>query len=414
MDSVIDLSKLFTLVKSLNDSLESVGTKLVIATAAVVLGLLIEYEEDVREVLWAVVKDIRDIRNRHWFRNIRAVDRKVRRAVLGGIFVTGGVGAELLYEHKASTIEGSLQSANGQIVAFLNGKASAAELATQELKAEAEKAHKQAEDAAKARAAVEKQTAQLKLDAQKLEADNLKTKGELINLAVCNSPRIIPPWHLGERGEYTDPLKAITGRPVIVEFIPDAEARRAARYIADTLDRAKWDVKLFRPVDGLRDGVDVQPSEGRIMDLDGGSKTIEIAGAIVDFLHSYNWQATLGVVRSDNGGISRDGKIVPVGTIRIQVGLYPAVEYVGTPGSKEFEDWMAQFNKHRDDSKKETDERMRKQRERMLNELSPAERKRAEDFEKQMDADRNRMMSRYNNPCQPITPILSIPFPAAR
>jgi hypothetical protein len=55
----IDLSKLETLVKSLNDSLDTVGARLAFATAAVVIGLLIEYEEDARKVFWSLLDGVR-------------------------------------------------------------------------------------------------------------------------------------------------------------------------------------------------------------------------------------------------------------------------------------------------------------------------------------------------------------------
>jgi hypothetical protein len=141
MASPIDLSKLETLVKSLNDSLDTVGTRLALATAAVVIGLLIEYEEHAREVFWALIDGIRN-QNLNSFRTLES---HVKRAVLGGIFITVGVGAELCYEHRTSVIDGALQSANGQIVAFLNGKARDTELATQGLKTEADTARTQAE-----------------------------------------------------------------------------------------------------------------------------------------------------------------------------------------------------------------------------------------------------------------------------
>lgn len=141
MAEPIDLSTLETLVKSLNESLDTVAFRLDIATAAVVIGLLIEYAEDARKVFWALVNGVTN-RNLNSF---RALEGHVKSAVLGGVLITVGVGAELWYGYRASAIDSALQTANGQIVAFLNGKARAAELATQGLKTEAEKARAQAE-----------------------------------------------------------------------------------------------------------------------------------------------------------------------------------------------------------------------------------------------------------------------------
>ena len=164
MDSVIDFSKLEGLVKSLNDSLGPVGVKLSVATAAVVIGLLIEYADDIREGVTALRKDIQ---GRSPFLNVRSLDSKVKRTLLGGLLVTGGVAFELVYEYNASVIEGQLQSANGQIVAFLNAKAHDAEVTTGQLDAANKQLAINLERQKQTTAGVEKEAAAL----QKLAED---------------------------------------------------------------------------------------------------------------------------------------------------------------------------------------------------------------------------------------------------
>jgi hypothetical protein len=252
MDSVIDLSKLSIVVKSLNASLEAVGTGLAIATAVVVLGLLIEYAEDVREVFAAATKDIRE---KTWFRNLKALDGKVKRAVLGGIFITGGVGAELLYEHKASTLEGELQSANGQIVAFLNGKASDAEHATQGLKTEADKARAQAEgfkaQIADADARAKTAEAQVASTMAASEAASTKAEGFRLDIAKANESaaqarlelaRITTPRTLSpvQRNRIIAALKPFAGTEFLMEVNPIPEAINLTDVISTTLVASGW------------------------------------------------------------------------------------------------------------------------------------------------------------------------------
>ncbi|HWE52386.1 MAG TPA: hypothetical protein VG273_21500 [Bryobacteraceae bacterium] len=121
MPSLIDLSTLEARVKSLNDALGTIGVALAVATAVVVIGLIVEYEQDFREFFWALVDSIlvRDWR----FTGIRGLKREVKRAVIGGLLVTVGVAAELRYEYRTSVLEGELESTNDQIVRRLGDDA---------------------------------------------------------------------------------------------------------------------------------------------------------------------------------------------------------------------------------------------------------------------------------------------------
>jgi hypothetical protein len=110
-------------VKSLESSLSLVGVKLAIATGAVVFGLVIEYWDDAKKAFFAIVNCIKFRRLSDW----NALERHVRTAVIGGLFITIGVGAELLYEHRANVLEGQLETENGLLIANLNDKASASE-----------------------------------------------------------------------------------------------------------------------------------------------------------------------------------------------------------------------------------------------------------------------------------------------
>ena len=88
---------------------------------------------------------------------------------------------------------------------------------------------------------------QLKVESETLKAKNLETESKLINLAVCNAPRVIPFWSTGGKTS-VDSLRPYAGRVAIIEFLPDAEARRAATNIERSLKEAKWDIKAVRVV----------------------------------------------------------------------------------------------------------------------------------------------------------------------
>jgi hypothetical protein len=86
----------------------------------------------------------------------------------------------------------------------------------------------------------------------------------------------------------------------------------------------------------------------------------EVAEKLLDFLHSYNWQAVRGWPNDPRGKIIRDETILPAGAIRIQVGLYPPAVYVSPPGQKELtsarEEMRLEQEKARAESKRKHEE----------------------------------------------------------
>ena len=115
-------------IKSLESALDMVGLRLAIATAAVVVGLLIEYFLDVKELAVAVFRSIRFRR----MVELRSIETKVWLTLLGGVFVTAGVAFELKYEFKTSALESALQVENEKAASLLNDKASEADERSQE------------------------------------------------------------------------------------------------------------------------------------------------------------------------------------------------------------------------------------------------------------------------------------------
>ena len=118
---------------------------------------------------------------------------------------------------------------------------------------------------------------------------------QLINVEVCNAPRVLPSWSANGKTS-VDPLKSLAGTIVFIEFVPDNEARRAALNIAGALTAAKVDVRPLKVVNETKDGVEVQPYVGTMSgNIQDHWRAGEAADELVDFLHSYNWQAQRGM-----------------------------------------------------------------------------------------------------------------------
>lgn len=229
----------------------------------------------------------------------------------------------------------------------------------------------------------------------------VKLEAQLINVEVCNSPRVILSWSTNGKTS-VDQLKPLAGRTVFIEFLADNEARRAALNIAGTLTSAKWDVRPLKVVDGIEDGVVVQPyvaaasGEG----IENEWRAGEVADALIDFLHSYNWQVRRGWPTDATGHLIRDDSILPPGSVRIQVGLYPAVMYVPPPGAAGISQALAELEKQVERARVESQRITQEARRKMLESLPPERRKLMEQRAEEFDRDSEKMMSRYSNPCQ--------------
>jgi len=245
-----------------------------------------------------------------------------------------------------------------------------------------------------------------------------KAKSDLINLAVCNAPRVISNWWIGGKPgqSYVDPLTPMAGQIVLIEFVPDAEARRAALNIARALVDAKWKLQTpIRPVDWLADGVSVQPSappppskNGETPNLDSWGRANDVAGKLLDFLHSYNWEARREYPTDAQGKLMRDPKILPDGAIRIRVGLYPAAVYI-TPSRQqhETERWLEEQRRKQEKFEAE----MKRRWEDGLKAFPPERRARLEQAHEEWEIrnkkewEKRRKTEMSNGPCQVLNPL---------
>jgi hypothetical protein len=249
-------------------------------------------------------------------------------------------------------------------------------------------------------------------DVSELEAKRAELEKSLTNLAVCNAPRVIPFWSIGNTRTSIDPLKPFAGRQAIIEFVPDAETRRAALSIYGSLDRAGWKIIRISPVDGIEDGVEIQPyvapspTSGLSAEWDSlwqsEIRSNNAADALVDFLHSYNWQAKRGWPLDEKGQMIRDSKILPPDTLRIRVGLYPAVTYVSPPGAKDIAEAIAQFDQQREAIKKQTEKQRADRDEEILKRLTPQQASEYKARMEQWKREDDQLMERLSGPCQPL------------
>jgi hypothetical protein len=270
---------------------------------------------------------------------------------------------------------------------------------------------------------LEVQLADAKAQVESIEAKRVELEKSLTNLAVCNAPRVISNWFLFGNGgvainnqvalpgvskSYIDSLRPMAGQMVFIEVVPDAEARRAALSIARTLADAQWNVQTpLKFVDGLEDGVSVQPSEPTLTGLANGEipnmnpywHASDIANKLVEFLHSYNWQATRGWPLDPQGKMIRDEKVLAAGAIRIQIGLYPAAVYVSPPGQKELTSRMEELKQEREKAEAESKRKL----EEHWATFPPEVRERLQQAKAEMDAKAKSETS--NGPCQVLDPL---------
>jgi hypothetical protein len=294
--------------------------------------------------------------------------------IMGVLLVTGGIVGELWVGVKITSINGSLRTKSGELRSKSDQLLALVTQQSGEARNSADAANKSAGRAQYKANAVSNQTDKLTQELTKdeqgiseLEAKRAELEKSLVNLAVCNAPRVIPFWSVKTKTS-VDPLKLFGGRQAIIEFVPDAETRRAALSIYGSLDRAGWKIIRISPLDGIEDGVEIQPYTAPTPTSEPSAewyplwrseiRSDDAADALVDFLHSYDWQAKRGWPVDEKGQVIRDPKILPPDTLRIRVGLYPAVIYVSPPGAKDFADFIAKGDQQREAFKKQMDKEL--------------------------------------------------------
>lgn len=258
---------------------------------------------------------------------------------------------------KASTAAGEAKTkADAADIAAGNAqtKSDAANQTAGQAKDKADAVGKKAED-------LDRQLASANTQLAAVETKRAALEKALETMEICSAPRVIPGWVAGKQTN-ADPLRPFAGRHVTIEFVPDAEARRAALNLAGTLTEAGWKIDRVTGQDGIADGVMIQAYEAPFADRslplsanaleekESATDADNAANALIKFLHSYFWEAIRMPPPWDHEGkLIDDPRIIPVGGLRIQVGLYPAVAFVSPPGDKALVEFMAQRHKKQEE-----------------------------------------------------------------
>lgn len=358
-------------------------SRLLLMTKLVAIGVILEGPELVYAIFNAVKRWRKRSTGEHdpeWI---------IVLGLVGWVLVSIGVGGEFWVDGKVNTDDDNIQSINitllrdagasaAQARSDANNAHNLARSASDIAKPAKETAEKAAADAGKARDkadavgrkadGLDTQLASARAQLEAVENKRAKLEKSLVNMAVCNAPRVLLDWTTVLAGKVqtnVDSLRPMVGQKALIEFVPDAEARRAAKSLRRALIDAKWDVLSVLPVDELEDGVSVQPFKPPLepsqTDFDGERRASDAADKLIDFLHLFNWQAQWGFPTDGRGHIIRDPNILPVGAIRIQIGLYPAVEYVIPPGERELSITGAKIEQETQKRRKETREKVLKE-----------------------------------------------------
>jgi hypothetical protein len=255
------------------------------------------------------------------------------------------------------------------------------------------------------------------LSAARTKLDDVENKRaelekSLKNLATCTAPRVIPVWSIGTKTggrRYNDPLLPLHDWSVLIEYVPnDAETQRAATTLAKAFEFARWHVLLKPSERPLADGVKVQGWEPDFFhgtgdpDVRSASAAQETAGVVVNFLHSYSWQAKLGFMEQED--VTR--KLVPTKGILIEIGLYPPVWYVAPPAMKDWSAVMAEQKKEEAEQEQKALKAQKESDDKILSQQTPqmAEIFRRDFAEGRARQEQSRKASEelHSNPCQPL------------
>jgi hypothetical protein len=328
-------------------------------------------------------------------------------ARIGWLLLVIGVLGEGVFEMAVSQIDGLLQSFNGAELTEAVRKAGSAAEAASRANDSASKSQTLAESVEKKAKKLDGRITAAKGQLADAVAAEKQEEQTLINMAICSAPRVIWKWTMGKKTE-ADPLLPMAGEKVFIEFIPgDPEAKRAAFNLVRALSDANWDMQPLRIIDGLADGVSVQPSmAGTEPPLSPEAFSAfmhvsDVADKLVEFLHLYNWQAQRGWPQSAQGKLLRDPNALPPGAIRVQIGLYPAVEYVSPPGEKELRIGLEERRREGEKAMVE----VKRQREEQLSTLPPEIRKRLQESAAKADTRWKKTMENMTYPCQVLNPL---------
>lgn len=150
-------------IKDLGDSLDSIETSVLVCNLVLLVGLVVEYWHDVKELFTK-----------------SPFDWRLFQTLLGGVLITLGVGGELWFGYRASTVSEQLRQENHRVTADLNLQADKAQLDAAVANKSARELKVQAEGLAgeniKLQGQFEKATAEANVKQEELKQQNLDTQ----------------------------------------------------------------------------------------------------------------------------------------------------------------------------------------------------------------------------------------------
>jgi hypothetical protein len=408
--SIRDESALRSAVASLEASGASLHWWLGFWTFLVAFGVTLEAVF----VVWEYVEDLHDFRRGF----VHAPEHPNRLLFVLGLagagLVAAGVSGELWKDSQIAKLETCIQQGNNTLFVLLSREAGDARKSADGAAASAltANAHADAANASAARAQDKATSVEQRANALNTQLDATETKrqemeGAFINMAICNAPRVLPFWVIGGKSSF-DSLTPLAPYKVVIEYVPnDAEAHRAALSIAGALEQSRWTVSPLIPIEGLNDGVEVQPFNGPSDGSMWGAhlRSSENAAVIVDLLHSYNWQAKVGFPLDEHGAMIYDPKVIPPDGLRITVGLYPAVSFVVPPGARDVVASVLQLRKEAEQRIKQAQKEYSDEEEKYLKTLTPEAQTEHKASQMESDARMKALTERYSNPCRPVNPL---------
>ncbi len=200
-------------ILELEATIDAIHFWFMVSTGVVAVGLVLEYQKDIRK-LWASVKD--------WVRNGVPLNWDLLKKTIGGLLVTIGVTGEFGLDLWSTGYENDLRKANALVIGQLHERAAKAEAATKGHDAEIIKTKARVADAERQAAEANRIAETERLERMRLEA--------IIQPRFLSGPN---QKHLREA------CNKFANRGIRVEVVPssiDMDGQRLASQIVDSLN----------------------------------------------------------------------------------------------------------------------------------------------------------------------------------
>jgi hypothetical protein len=352
------LSNADACMKALHSTADLWFGRLLLSTKVVAVGLIFEAPELAYDTSAIVRRKIDKWKRRETSSEFHAVpDWAKVIAFIGWILIVGGVVGEWFAESKIYDSDTSIQELNDTLLKEATNNAGDAKTSAKDAESDASNAKASADAASfvagdalsKSRAATDAASnAQQEAVAVEKQADDLlakykKAENELDSeratrqeLEKSLAPRELFILRYADGTYNTDELKKFSGTSALIEYIPDFEAERAARFIASALEASGWTIAEVNSSTVIMfDGISVEryngpergnldiPDNFKLSQLDYGEemRSLDACEAVVDFLRDSNVVANTGVTgRATDLPPKND---IPPRSVRIRVGFKP-------------------------------------------------------------------------------------------